>query len=156
MPFCKGKTKLKVQEMKKVALVLSSIIVFALVFFIVRYFNCNPYAKRIEWTRISLGAIRNDISLFYKENGVYPDSLLEIKELLKHKDDSRFSFSARENKEYLSSEEGSFSESTILSNEGGWFYDSKTGQLKINLNKPLHTYFPHYYYGNRNKIPAEW
>lgn len=133
-------------------MLLSAVIIFFAVFYILRYYSNNPYQKRMEWTLISLNAIRYDISIFHNKYGRWPESLLEIKEQ-SQKEDKPIS---RENKEYLSCQEGNNSEATELNNKGGWYYDPKNGKVKINLNKPLHTYFSNYYYLNRNKIPSEW
>lgn len=142
--------------MKKITAILCVVIVFIIVFFVIRYSNNNPYEKRIEWTIISLHAIRYDISAFYEENGKYPESLLEIKELAQNETNSRFSYSKREYKEHLSCQEGNTSEFQELNNKGGWFYNAENGKVKINLTEPLHIYFESYYYSNRNEIPSEW
>jgi len=142
--------------MKKVFLCIGALFVFIGVFCGVRFFSNNPYQKRIEYTGISLAAIRYDISLFHKQHDRYPISLSEIKETSLKGVDTKMRYSNRDYKEYLSSEEGSSHEFKELNNKGGWYYNPDNGQVKVNLTGPLHTYLSHYYYQGRYQIPSEW
>ncbi|MCK4998775.1 MAG: hypothetical protein KAS23_04540 [Anaerohalosphaera sp.] len=144
------------RELKKAIVLFVAIVLLVSVFFGTRYLNSNPYEKRIEWTQISLIAVRYDISLFYEKYGRYPDSFSEIKQVSINIDDTEKGFSERQYKEYISCEEGETAEVNKLDNSGGWFYNPENGEVKINLTESLHTYFPNYYYFNRNQIPSEW
>ena len=95
------------------------------------------------------------MSLFHKQFQRYPNTLSEIKELANAEDKGKFKYSLRENKEFLSSEQGCDSEYNVLNNEGGWFYNPNDGRVKINLNKPMHTYFSNYFYKGRNTVPSD-
>ena len=43
-----------------------------------------------------------------------------------------------------------------LDGNGGWYYDSKTGEVRVNLIAPLKEYFLFYFEKDKNEIPAEW
>ncbi|AQT67207.1 hypothetical protein STSP2_00350 [Anaerohalosphaera lusitana] len=115
----------------------------------------DPYSKRIEWTTISLHLIRDNIQTFKDVNQRYPTSLKELSTQVKI--DENGLFHKRENKEYISSKNGCDDEYSVLNNKGGWYYNKQTGEIKININKPLKKCFKDYYYlPSRNRVPSEW
>jgi hypothetical protein len=58
--------------------------------------------------------------------------------------------------EYISNENGETKESATLDNKGGWYYNKDTGEVKLNLTKPLKSYLPFYFGPYRNEVPSEW
>ncbi len=139
--------------MKKVIICTIILIVFIVSFFLVRYFSVNPYQKRIECTNISLNHLRGSIENYKQKEGHFPESLSELKQYYENNDNYSF---RKENKEYISFEQGSEQEHKSLNGKGGWCYNKETGSLIVNINKPLKDYFEKYYYFNRNEIPSEW
>lgn len=139
--------------MKKVLITVIAIVVFILSFILVRYFRVNPHQFYLNSTHLSLVYLRGHIDSYKEETGEYPESLLEMKQYFEGKPDYSY---RNPNKEHISSQEGSEQESDILNGEGGWYYDKETGEIAININKPLKDCFGYYYYSNRNEIPSEW
>jgi len=43
-----------------------------------------------------------------------------------------------------------------LNGKGGWYYDSTTGQVKVNLLQPVKHYMKFYNGPQRDDIPADW
>ncbi len=135
--------------------IVFAVLVIVLMWFM--YVSClhDPYNKEIEWTSISLQLIRENIQKFKQTNQRYPVSLDELNNHIKN--DEKNLFHKRDNKEFISDRNGCSEEHVILDGKGGWFYNKQTGEIKININKPLKTFFEKYYYlPSRNKIPSEW
>ena len=59
-------------------------------------------------------------------------------------------------KEWISSDDGDRRESGALDGSGGWYYNRETGELRVNLNRPLKDYAKHYYRLDRNERPCDW
>lgn len=138
--------------MKKVIISVVAVVVFILSFVLVRYFSVNPYKKRILWTRVSLNLLRGGIESYKNEVGEFPGSLSEMKDYY----DNHDSYTFKLRNEYISCEEGLSKEYSLLNGEGGWYYNKETGEITVNIDKPLKDCFEHYYYSNRNEIPSEW
>ena len=47
-------------------------------------------------------------------------------------------------------------EYSVLSGEGGLFYNRNIGEIKINLTKPVKYYKKFYFAKYRNEIPSDW
>jgi hypothetical protein len=48
------------------------------------------------------------------------------------------------------------SEHITLDGRGGFFYDPNTGDIRVNLTKPVRHYWPWYFGERRDEIPADW
>jgi hypothetical protein len=59
-------------------------------------------------------------------------------------------------KELISGGQPDSSQHDVLDGTGGLYYDSKTGELKLNLTRPLKFYWRFYLGEDRDKIPADW
>ncbi len=116
---------------------------FAIVFY-------NPYPKRIMRTRMSLDFYRNAIEYYYKNNNCYPDSIYSLKDII-NIDNHPLGFG-----EYISTYDGNYNEVNILNGNGGWYYNSKNGEIRINLTKNTEEYLKVYFGEFRNKIPSKW
>ena len=139
--------------MKKVVFCIVAVIVFVFTFILIRYFSVNPYQLRLSSTCVSLVHLRGSLKHYKEEVGEFPESLTEMEQHY----DGHDSYSFKLNKEYISSyEEGSNQEFNTLNGKGGWYYNKETGEIVINIDKPLKSCFDHYYYSNRNEVPADW
>lgn len=139
--------------LRKVLFFLMGIFLFFGIFISLRYYNSDPYGKRKEGTWLSRASLQSSILKYKELMGRYPESLKEIKAYTQGND----AFHLRsETKEYISVEEGSDEEHSVLNGEGGWYYNKETGEVKVNLTKPLKYYFEHYYMLDREAIPSEW
>jgi hypothetical protein len=139
---------------KKLLFTGLAVALFVGVFALYRVLAADPYAKRIEWTIIALEAGRYGIGVFNESEGRYPDSLSELETYAERQPEKNLRQGRLQ--EYISSELGSEAESATLNGKGGWFYDNTTGELRVNLTKPLRTYFKYYYHRGRNDIPSDW
>ena len=59
-------------------------------------------------------------------------------------------------KETISCAKGNSNEYNILNGKGGFYYNNKTGEVRINLTQPLSDYFLIYIGGKGEEIPADW
>ncbi len=113
--------------------------------------------KQYQWTLISLQHLRSGIQLFKNENGRYPETLSELNTLYRNNGDVKSVYS--ENMEFISNIKGCNIEYGILNGEGGWYYNSKIGEIRVNLTKPLKEYFNFKDCSNitmRYRIPSDW
>jgi hypothetical protein len=99
----------------------------------------------------NLSFSRRSIGLYAEQNGKFPDSLDEFNQY-----GSKFP-----NKIYwychpkdLITENSA--EHSVLDGTGGLYYDPNNGNLKLNLTKPLKSYWIFYFGIKRNDVPADW
>ena len=112
------------------------------------------YSKKLHWTEYSLRLARMDISKFRQITSRDPNSLNEIYEYAKkHRDSGLY---GKKYGEYLTDTDGNKKESQVLNGQGGLFYNKETGEVKVNLTKPVKSYLHLYFGASRNDIPADW
>jgi len=109
----------------------------------------------VQW-RLSLG--RDAIKDFNVNMGRYPNSLVELEKYIQKKPEFSENFKLCNDKfiENISDKNGNSKEYNTLNGLGGFYYNSKTGELKVNLIKPIKKYYRFYFRTHRNEIPAEW
>jgi hypothetical protein len=120
---------------KSLLLIGIGICVFLLVFGVIRVISVDRYGKRKLWTLVCLDAIKEDIKVFKQKEGRYPNSLAELGLYAKQNLDLKLYGGPYQ--EFISNEEGNSNEVATLNGEGGWYYNSNTGEIRINLSKPL-------------------
>ena len=113
----------------------------------------NSYRWRLQPTINNLVLSRRSIELFTEQNGRFQDSLHELWEYWKNHPERREW--PGPSGECISAKLNS-TESSVLDGTGGLYYDPKIGELKINLTKPLKSYWRFYFGKKRNEIPADW
>jgi len=112
------------------------------------------YSKKLLWTKFSLRLARMNISQFRQTKARNPHSLGEINQYAQEHPDSglrKIAFG-----EYLTNTNGNKKEYTSLNGQGGMFYNAETGEVKVNLTKPVKYYLRLYFGEKRNEIPADW
>jgi len=112
------------------------------------------YSKKLLWTEFSLHLARANIRKFHQITGRNPHSLGEINQYAQEHTDSglrKIAFG-----EYLTNTDGNKEEYTSLNGQGGLFYNERTGEVKVNLTKPVKHYLRLYFGKYRNEIPADW
>ena len=107
----------------------------------------NSYRLKLRIQKINLALSRTNIRLFAEKNGKFPDSLHELNEYKK-----QFPVTP---KEFIAGKSDP-SEHSVLDGKGGLYYNSKTGELKLNLLRPLKSYWRFYLGEKRNEVPADW
>ena len=113
----------------------------------------HSYQSRIESSSINLRFARRSIRLFTEQNGRFPDSLHELNEYgEKFPDKTQYFFSPSE----LIAGKRNYDEHSVLDGTGGLYYNPKTGELKLNLTKPLKSYWKFYFGKKRSEVPADW
>ena len=120
--------------------------------FIISYTGFYP--KRIFWTKINLTLGRRSIQLFTEQTGRFPESL---QELIEYGEKFPDKVDCKGNpREFISDNYPDKSEHDVLDGTGGIYYNPKTGELKINLTKPLKSYWRLYFGERRNEVPSSW
>ena len=130
----------------------------------------------ISITKTNLKISRASIEWFKNETNRYPASLKELseyinKEFISNNDTNLLTpgkvFIYGQTCEYISdpiyrdvrgdiNEPDSSKESQILDGSGGFYYSSSTGEVKVNVIKPLKEIHPFYFGSSRNEIPSDW
>jgi len=109
---------------------------------------------RLHWTQVNLELSRNNIRLFAEDTGRFPKSLHELNEYVQKRRDKMHHI--RPPMDSISDDGPNYSEHNVLDGAGGLYYNPETGELKVNLTKPLKSYWRLYFGKRRNEIPAEW
>jgi hypothetical protein len=113
----------------------------------------HSYRMRIRAARMNLSFARRSIRLFAGQNGRFPDSLQEMNEYGKRFPDRiQWYFPARES----IAGKPNFHEHSALDGTGGLYYNPQTGDLRLNLTKPLKSYWRFYFGEEKNEVPADW
>ncbi len=111
---------------------------------------CNdlygPMLNRIHYSRAMLISTRSVIHNYKKEYGKFP---VDLAQDLAEADKLCFP------EEYISNG-GDNSVHKSLDGTGGWYYNPKTGELKINVTVPVSKCIPYYFGKYRNDIPSDW
>ncbi len=137
---------------KRVVIIL--VIVFIALVLVVQLAGGLFYSTGLDTTRMRLLAIRSGIKDFNEKVGRYPDSLNEMKEYGQKNPST--GLLEKWGKEFISDPDGVSEESTDLNGQGGWYCNTETREVKVNLTKPLNNYLPFYFGPHRNEIPSEW
>ena len=111
----------------------------------------NSYRLKLRIQKINLALSRTNIRLFAEQNGKFPDSLHELNEYKK-----QFPVTPKEFIAEFIAGKSDPSEHSVLDGKGGLYYNSKTGELKLNLLRPLKSYWRFYLGEKRNEVPADW
>jgi len=103
---------------------------------------------------MSLSALRVNLALFARNEAHPPDNLKALEEYIKYHPD--LDSHKRTTREYISCKEGNSQEYSTLNGLGGWYYDNQTGEIKVNLYKPIKKYMKLFFANSRNDIPSNW
>jgi len=115
--------------------------------------QATKYPERLRWTEIFLKFSRDSIRLFAEQNGRFPESLQELNE---YGEKHGKIYWRGPPKEFISSHHPDYSEHDELDGTGGLYYNSKTGELKLNLTRPLKSYWRFCLGEKRDNVPADW
>jgi len=119
------------------------------------------YNKQILWTHKELMRARLNLLWFKEQTDKLPNSLVEIKQYAAKNSNSMghtgYDFlRTKLCREFLSDANGCTKEYNVLNGEGGWYYNKNTGEVKVNLNRPLKHYLKFYLGRERNSAPSSW
>ena len=106
----------------------------------------SDYRLCIREQKANLLLSRRSIRLYAEKHGKFPESLDES-EL---RDETDWNFHPMDLITKNSTEH------SILNGTGGLYYDPNNGDLKLNLTKPLKSYWIFYFGKKRNDVPGDW
>lgn len=113
----------------------------------------HSYRSRIKGAHITLMFTRRGIKLLAEQNGRFPDSINELNEYAKKFPEKiPWYFPPKES----IAGKPDPREHSVLDGTGGLYYDREKGELKLNLTKPLKSYWRFYFGKSRNHVPADW
>ncbi len=110
--------------------------------------------RKVFWTKRNVSSLRLQIDRFKKLEGRYTNSLAELQQY--SKDNPNVGLGNVSVTEHISDPVGNSNEYDVLNNQGGWYYNKNTGEVKLNLTEPVNHYVESYIGKLGRKIPADW
>jgi len=110
---------------------------------------------RIMVIQVHLKSIRNSIQTFFERNGRYPYSLDELLRYLQEYN----SLGDKKIKMYVdltSEKQSDVPEYREMNDKGGYYYDPNTGEIRLNLIRPVKEYLKWYRGYYKDQIPSTW
>ena len=104
---------------------------------------------RIQSTNLMF--VRRSIRLYAEQNNRFPDSL---DQLAQYGEKFRDEIAWYAHPKDLITDNST--EHSVLDGTGGLYYDPNNGDLKLNLTRPLKSYWIFYFEKKRNDVPANW
>ena len=110
----------------------------------------SKFEKRIRANKVVLEASRSGIMAFYEVNGRYPKSFDEFRQWSKGGLwDKMFVDLTSDKQSYVP-------EYRQLNDKGGYYYDPNTGEVRLNLTRPVKEYLKWYSGEYKDQIPSSW
>ena len=110
---------------------------------------------RIVTTKSNLASLRTVIQLFRAKTGRYPkDDLSDLLTESYNDQGRQIPFLREFPRELMSTNEGSNAVATTLSSSGGWYFDVKRAEVRVNYNKDLGTEWE--LKESEEKNPSKW
>ena len=141
--------KAKNAKRRVLTIALAGLLLLTLALYIELAYGWSAYPKRIYATQANLMQLSQDVRLFNEKVGRWPSSLSELR------DYEGLPEKGRAYREYISTEDGVSTESTRLDGSGGWYYDRTSGQVRVNLNRPVQNYL-RFTILRRGQRPCDW
>jgi hypothetical protein len=127
---------------------------FALLFVLILVYVQVDYdskcGNRIKFIKLRLGAARKSIQVFFENNGRYPDSFNEFRIWSKGGEWNKMIV------DFTSDIQSDVPEYRQLNDKGGYYYDPNTGEIRLNLTRPVKEYLKWYKGRYRDQIPSSW
>jgi hypothetical protein len=106
--------------------------------------------KRIRGIRVVLSMTRRGINAFYGLKGRYPKSFDEYRQVVSE------SVWGSMYVDLTSDKQSVVPEYHELNDKGGYCYDPNTGQIRLNLTRPVQEYLKFYSGSYKDQIPSSW
>ena len=106
--------------------------------------------NRIRGTKAILSVTRKGIKLFYEKNGRYPDSIDEYQQW------GRDGVRKKMILDLTSEKQSEVPEYRQLNDKGGYYYDPNTGEVRLNLTRPVKEYLKWYSGRYKGQVPSSW
>ena len=125
-------------------------LLFVLLVAAVQVWYDSKCEKRIRGIRVTLSMTRRGIEALYGLNGRYPKSFDEYRKVVSDSVwDKMFV-------DLTSDKQGDVPEYRELNDKGGYYYDPNTGEVRLNLTRPVHEYLKWYNGEYKDQIPSSW
>lgn len=105
---------------------------------------------RVRGTQALLYVTRSGIKTFYEMNGRYPESINEFRQW------SRGGAWDKMIVDLTSDKQSVVPEYRKLNDKGGYYYDPNTGEIRLNLTRPVQEYLKFYSGRYKDQIPSSW
>lgn len=112
-------------------------------------------SQRIIDTQLNLRDLEKDLEIYIRLEKKYPESLSKMYEYIASYSEAKFR-AEKVGSEYISIEKGTDKEFSELNGKGGWYYNKQTGEVRVNLTKPVKKYLKFYFGWDHDEIPSEW
>jgi hypothetical protein len=103
--------------------------------------------------RSDLWNLRMAIKLLHHNNGRYPESIAQVLSLMREGDSGNWD---RFHVDLTSDRQEAIPEYRELNNKGGYFYDPNSGEIRLNLTRPVRSHLPWYSGRYAGEVPAAW
>lgn len=154
--------KMRMLSHKKPFIFVLLILLVITVFFLDSMY-CYSLSSRVVNAKHALYIARKRIKWYKTQTGNYPLHLSTIQEYAKgnslsNRDPNTIRLFQHDlQKERITSFSGNSVEYNELNGQGGFFYNSDTGEVKLNITKPLKECFWFYFLiKDCEEIPSEW
>ena len=125
-------------------------LLFVLIVVYVQVDHDSKCGNRIKVIKVYLEATRKGIQVFFENNGRYPDSFNEFRKL------SRGGVWNKMIVDLTSDKQSNVPEYRQLNDKGGYYYDPNTGEIRLNLTRPVKEYLKWYNGRYKDQIPSSW
>ena len=138
---------------KKIYCALGLIVFVGLVCILLQVVFTHGHDRTFH-TKANLASLRGLFRAHKTVYGEHPPTLAKLREDYDRRRGSTIVRKIRS--EHISDTDGCSSESAVLNGKGGWYYDRKTGDIRINLTQPVKHYMKWYFGFDRNEKPSDW
>lgn len=135
------------------AYLIAGALVFVLVVAIGQVWYQSKCKNRLRATRVYLGATRESIQAFYEYKGRYPDSLDEFRRCAQAGGSGVWE---KMLVDLTSDRQSDVPEYRELNDKGGYYYDPNSGEIRLNLTRPVSEYFKWYRGPLKDEVPSSW
>ena len=125
-------------------------LLFVLIVVYVRVEHDSKFERRIRTNKVVLDVTRRGITTFYEVNGRYPKSFDEFRQW------GRGGVWDNMIMDLTSDKQSEVPEYRQLNDKGGYYYDPNTGEIRLNLTKPVKEYLKRYNGRYKDQIPSSW
>ena len=130
------------------------ILLFIFAYFLVTGIYNSHCKRRILHTKHDLIEVRDWIIKFKVYKKRYPESIQELRKYVAEKQEDKslelIYTDFKKNKQSI------VNEFDTLNDRGGYYYNKATGEVRVNLTKPVKQYLKCYGGIYRDEVPAEW
>jgi hypothetical protein len=135
-----------------------ALLLFLVLFFIVgmvlaRIWYRNRCERRIGGIIVSLKTMRRCIAFLDEEHGGYPGSFTELRRSLGRSGSGNWD---RMYVDLTADRQEVVPEYRELNDKGGYYYDPNSGELRLNLTRPVREYLRWYKGAYADQIPSHW